>query len=207
MNGNRCFKAVSRTRCFCLFGYSCRRRWIDFCGPIHVRSTEHSRHRGCDANRHCRMKNNMPPFGSGYAGLGCYQWHRFILGPLGPPSSSSAFSPDRKADPSVTGVFTFRRAPLSFERRWQRSADKCRAGARRSVRRAWREATCMVHVVWEPVRETEPDSHSEGCRVDVTGRWKEGHASYPGRSGVLPRGARKTGRWPEPTSAHFSGIR
>ena len=39
------------------------------------------------------------------------------LCPLGPPSSSSAFSPDRKADPSVTGVFTFRGAPLSFERR------------------------------------------------------------------------------------------
>jgi hypothetical protein len=29
------------------------------------------------------------------------------------------------------------------------------------VRRAWREATCTVHVVWEPVRETEPGSDLE----------------------------------------------
>ena len=32
------------------------------------------------------------------------------------------------------------------------------AGRLRYVRRAWREATCMVHVAWEPVRETEPGS-------------------------------------------------
>lgn len=29
------------------------------------------------------------------------------------------------------------------------------------VRRAWRGATCMVHVVREPVRETEPGSDLE----------------------------------------------
>ena len=48
-------------------------------------------------------------------------WH-----PLGPPSSSSASSPDRKADPFVRGVFTFRRVPHSFERRsqrWRKNAE------------------------------------------------------------------------------------
>jgi hypothetical protein len=29
------------------------------------------------------------------------------------------------------------------------------------VRRAWREAACMVHVAWEPARETEPGSDLE----------------------------------------------
>ena len=69
----------------------------------------------------------------------------------------------------------------------------------RSAYEAWQ--------AWGEVADrTEPDSHSEGCRVDATGRWKEGHASYPGRSGVLPRGARKTGRWtdgaPEVSRSH-----
>ena len=43
-------------------------------------------------------------------------------------------------------------------------------------------------------KDLKPDSHPGRLAVDGAGRWDEGHASYPGRSGSLPRGARVAAR-------------
>jgi hypothetical protein len=38
----------------------------------------------------------------------------------------------------------------------------------------------------EGATKPEAQYHPEGAAVDATGTWHEGHASYPGRSVVLP---------------------
>ena len=38
----------------------------------------------------------------------------------------------------------------------------------------------------EGAKKPEAQYHSEGAAVDATGRWHEGHASYPGTSAELP---------------------
>ena len=38
----------------------------------------------------------------------------------------------------------------------------------------------------EGARKPEAQYHPEGAAVDAPGLWHEGHASYPGRSVVLP---------------------
>ncbi len=38
----------------------------------------------------------------------------------------------------------------------------------------------------EGAMKPEAQYHSEDAAVDATGRWHEGHASYPGKSIVLP---------------------
>src|SRR5258708_38876360 len=38
----------------------------------------------------------------------------------------------------------------------------------------------------EGAKKPQARYHSEGAAVDATGIWHEGHASYPGRSAVLP---------------------
>ena len=41
----------------------------------------------------------------------------------------------------------------------------------------------------EGAEKPEAQYHPEGAAVDATGIWHEGHASYPGRSAVLPSNA------------------
>jgi len=38
----------------------------------------------------------------------------------------------------------------------------------------------------EGAMKPEARYHPEGAAVDATGIWHEGHASYPGRSAILP---------------------
>jgi hypothetical protein len=45
----------------------------------------------------------------------------------------------------------------------------------------------------EGAKRPEARYHPEGAAVDATGVWHEGHASYPGRSVVLPRQRCATG--------------
>ena len=40
----------------------------------------------------------------------------------------------------------------------------------------------------EGAKKPEAQYHSEGAAVDATGIWHEGHASYPGKSVLLPPG-------------------